>query len=431
MPAALTYVIAACNAQETIRATLSSLLAQTRPDWAAVIVDDGSTDATARVAASLHDGRIRIVSQSNTGLAGARNRGLHEADPSCPAMCFLDADDGVHPDHAGAMVRALAERDLSACSYRFVGPRLEDLDWEIPVSPHDCRFERLIEFNPLAVGAVGVRRPALDCVSGPDGPFDRSLRVHEDWDLWLRLTRAGAIWGEPDGRILFDYRLRADSLTSDLEMMWRVGLRVIRSAGTEPGLTEAALRRWSLRHLARSIARGDADLVRSALAQLGQIGGEDLDTLAGALRWALCREDLVSPTIAHEHARAWRGRVAMTLEGVPMLGALLTRLHFAPERWERVVAGAARRLGSGETLVIYGLGRNGRRALAAARRAGLAPIVIDDHAQPAPDLASISPERIDDSHVVLVTPDQRGPILERLGRLGVRRVVLPEDLDAA
>src|SRR5260370_26459440 len=80
-----------------LRNTVLSVLAQTRPSWTLVVVDDGSTDnPEAEVADLLADSRIRLVSQSNLGVAAARNRGVRESPPS-DYLLFLDADDVLEP----------------------------------------------------------------------------------------------------------------------------------------------------------------------------------------------------------------------------------------------------------------------------------------------------------------------------------------------
>jgi glycosyltransferase involved in cell wall biosynthesis len=70
----VSVVIPAYNAEGTLGATLDSLLAQTSREWEAVVVDDGSRDATAKVAeeSAARDERIRLIRQKNGGEAAAR-----------------------------------------------------------------------------------------------------------------------------------------------------------------------------------------------------------------------------------------------------------------------------------------------------------------------------------------------------------------------
>ncbi|MBR5618419.1 MAG: glycosyltransferase family 2 protein [Clostridia bacterium] len=94
----VTVVIPAYNAEKYIEETLASLRGQTLPDWEALIVDDGSTDATAHLAeqASARDARFHLLRQENAGVSAARNHGLREARGTY--ILFLDSDDTLTAD---------------------------------------------------------------------------------------------------------------------------------------------------------------------------------------------------------------------------------------------------------------------------------------------------------------------------------------------
>jgi glycosyltransferase involved in cell wall biosynthesis len=87
-------VIPCYNAAKFLPATLASVAAQTWPPHEVIVVDDGSTDDSARVAAAF-DPALRVVSQPNRGESVARNRGMDLATGDWVA--FLDADDLWHP----------------------------------------------------------------------------------------------------------------------------------------------------------------------------------------------------------------------------------------------------------------------------------------------------------------------------------------------
>lgn len=88
-------VIPAFNAAGTLARAVESVFAQSWPAHEIIVVDDGSADATAEVAASF-GGAVRVIRQPNRGVAAARNAGAAAA--SGDWLAFLDADDWYAPD---------------------------------------------------------------------------------------------------------------------------------------------------------------------------------------------------------------------------------------------------------------------------------------------------------------------------------------------
>ena len=102
----ISVIIPAYNAEATIRNCLNSLLAQTYGDYEAIVVDDGSSDGTARIVASYAaaDKRFRLLRQENAGVSSARNAGMSIARGGL--IGFVDSDDTVSP----AFLEALLEQ---------------------------------------------------------------------------------------------------------------------------------------------------------------------------------------------------------------------------------------------------------------------------------------------------------------------------------
>ncbi|MDX2098790.1 MAG: glycosyltransferase family 2 protein, partial [Leptolyngbyaceae cyanobacterium bins.59] len=92
----VSVVLPVYNVQSYIQQTVTSVLNQTYSDFELLIVDDGSTDRSIEFCRQCTDPRLRILSQQNRGLAGARNTGIRHATGEYIAL--LDGDDLWHPE---------------------------------------------------------------------------------------------------------------------------------------------------------------------------------------------------------------------------------------------------------------------------------------------------------------------------------------------
>jgi glycosyltransferase involved in cell wall biosynthesis len=108
--AAITVIVPGFDVAPYAAEALASLQAQTRDDWVAVLIDDGSSDATAHLFedAAAADPRFRVIRHSTRrGLSAARNTGLDVVDT--PFVGFLDADDRYRPDALAVLLGALED----------------------------------------------------------------------------------------------------------------------------------------------------------------------------------------------------------------------------------------------------------------------------------------------------------------------------------
>ncbi|WP_445978234.1 CDP-glycerol glycerophosphotransferase family protein [Streptomyces poriferorum] len=111
MPPRLSVVVPVYNVEPFLTDCLKSLAEQTVTDLEVVMVDDGSTDGSAALAAGFaaEDGRFRLVSQENGGLGHARNTGVRNCHPESRYLAFVDSDDIVPPRAYELLVGALEE----------------------------------------------------------------------------------------------------------------------------------------------------------------------------------------------------------------------------------------------------------------------------------------------------------------------------------
>lgn len=108
----VSVIVPIYNMKRYLRRALDSLIAQTHQDWEAILVDDGSTDQSGRMADKMaeKDKRFRVIHKENGGLSDARNAGMEAAAGQW--LMFLDPDDFLHPQ-AMALCMEAALRDGS------------------------------------------------------------------------------------------------------------------------------------------------------------------------------------------------------------------------------------------------------------------------------------------------------------------------------
>ena len=128
-PTPVSILLAVYNGASTLRSAVESLRQQTWRQWELILVDDGSTDATASVATELaaSDSRICVVTNDrNLGLAESLNRAFRMS--SGEFIARMDADDEAHPDRfAAAEIPQLGESIASLAQPFETVPHLDAL----------------------------------------------------------------------------------------------------------------------------------------------------------------------------------------------------------------------------------------------------------------------------------------------------------------
>ncbi|HRJ89263.1 MAG TPA: glycosyltransferase [Pyrinomonadaceae bacterium] len=210
----VSVIIPAYLVADYIEETLNSVLAQTYTNLEIVVINDGSPD-TERLEAILapYQNRINYVAKRNGGTASARNAGIRAANGEF--LAFLDGDDVWFPEYLSTQVQEIQTRncDVIYCDALLFGELVGPKETFMTRNPSigAVTSETLLEWkcNLITSGTVARR----NLVTGA-GLFDESLPKigFEDFDLWLRLVRAGAVI-EYHRKPLLKYRLRADSLS--------------------------------------------------------------------------------------------------------------------------------------------------------------------------------------------------------------------------
>jgi teichuronic acid biosynthesis glycosyltransferase TuaG len=171
----------AFNSESTIAATVDSVLAQTWTDWEMLIGDDGSTDSTVALVQHYDDSRIRLLQNNeNLGPAETRNRLMQEA---CGRyVAFLDTDDSWLPRK---LEKQLALLESSGAALACSGYRRCLVDKSIDIIPPSViTYHDLLKTNHIPMLTAIVDRNIT-------GDFHFEIIGHEDYQLWLNLTRNG------------------------------------------------------------------------------------------------------------------------------------------------------------------------------------------------------------------------------------------------
>lgn len=212
----VSVIVPAYQAEAYLDEALKSVLAQDYDEYEVILVDDGSTDRTAEIAAA-HG--VRVLRQSNRGPAAARNAGLAVARGEL--LAILDADDLWPPERLSRQVAYLREhsRDglVMGMTEAFVTPGLQ----------RPAHFPPIADAGPYPghLCTMLVRREIFELI----GPFDESLRLSEDLD-WL--ARAGDA-GVPIGRLdctLLRYRVHTANTSRDQGANYRATMRMLRAS---------------------------------------------------------------------------------------------------------------------------------------------------------------------------------------------------------
>lgn len=185
----VSVVIPTYNRAHILGRAIKSVLDQTFKDFELIIVDDGSTDGTVEVVASVNDPRIRYIRHdSNRGANAARNTGIKAA--CAEYMAFQDSDDEWLPEKLEKQVGILEAMDHEVAVvytgfFRLKGDEVIYIPGN-DISKKEGHIHRqLLEGNFITTQAVLARRQCIiDC-----GMFDEEMPRFQDWDLWIRMAR--------------------------------------------------------------------------------------------------------------------------------------------------------------------------------------------------------------------------------------------------
>jgi len=192
-------VIPLYNKENSISATVNSVLNQTYGDFELIIVNDGSTDNSLKVVQSIQDERIRIINKENGGVSSARNIGIKQAKNDW--ISFLDGDDLWRPDYLKMvleMIHKYPKSDVVAIGWKWDNDKEQNrYDEEGYIENY---FKLSLKYSGIICSsAVTIKKECFNLI----GLFREDLNRGEDLEMWTRLAKRFMITYLPSVLVIY------------------------------------------------------------------------------------------------------------------------------------------------------------------------------------------------------------------------------------
>lgn len=267
MTPTVSVIMPVYNTAKYVEAAIDSVLAQTFTDFELLIIDDEGTDNSIDLCRAYDDRRIRIISQRNRGLAGARNTGIRHAAGEFIAL--LDSDDIWEPSKLEEHVAHLRAKPDVGVSYAASSMIDDDGDFlRIVQRPKlkNVTARDVFLRNPVGNGSAPVlRRAAFDDIAFLDlereelDYFDPAFRQSEDIECWCRIALMTSWKFEGIDGALTQYRINEGGLSANVVNQFATWCRVRdRVQELDPSFAEKwapYAEAYQLRYLARRCVR--------------------------------------------------------------------------------------------------------------------------------------------------------------------------------
>lgn len=323
----VSVLMAVYNTAAYLAPAIESILHQTYEDFELIVIDDGSTDDSARIAENYaaKDARIRLIRQPNAGVGAATNRGLSASRGEYVAI--MDSDDISEPERLACQVEYLdAHPDIAAVGTQWLMIQPDDQVAGADMQPTSTEAVAMLMYAYFSVHhpTAMIRRAAMSSVGGYRE--DRACIV-PDYDLFMRMQQAGYGFANlPE--VLFRWRLNPGGITHGKAKAQTVCSDGIRRLGYEAltradplradAVADAVVRAfpagtWFDQKLTALVPEHTKSAV---LARWQQLHARDGTLKASAVAW-------LNDAPAHAPAFA----AALHSAGLPWLASLVTRHH--------------------------------------------------------------------------------------------------------
>jgi glycosyltransferase involved in cell wall biosynthesis len=248
----VSVIIATYNMGQFLPMAVKSVLDQTYSNLEVHVVDDGSFDHTrGTIKGFLVDKRVKYHYQANHGRASARNRGIRESKGEY--IAFLDADDMWMPRKLEKQLPLFDAAGVIGVIYSSgicMNEKGEVIPAAEPIRYHGKIAGRLLVENCVPFDSAVVRRECFDVV----GEFDESLRMGDDYDLWLRISAKYEFnyLNEPT----FYYRVWSGQVSKNYLGRYEWGIKIMKNfLETHPNLIDEETVKEAWAHT--YVGRGD------------------------------------------------------------------------------------------------------------------------------------------------------------------------------
>ena len=208
----ISVVMPVFNAEKYLDEAIESILNQTYKDFEFIIINDGSTDKSLKIIEKYktQDERIVLISRENRGLIASLNEGIEKARGKYIAR--MDADDISLPQRFEKQVELVEIENLDICGGHYFLIQENSSINGLILTPrsHDMCILSLVSKVPFAHPSVMMRKSFLDEQELKYGQSE--YKFAEDFDLWMRLFKESAVFGNIDDVIL-KYRVINSSLS--------------------------------------------------------------------------------------------------------------------------------------------------------------------------------------------------------------------------
>lgn len=221
----VSVILPVYNGQGFIAKTLNSVLSQTYQNLEIILVDDGSTDQTADIVRSFikKDRRITLLSQSNAGVAAARNLAIRHSQGEFIAP--IDADDIWYPENIEKQVQLIEQADRSVGLTYAWSAYIDETD-ALTRESQTASYQGEV-YLPLVLGnfvgnasAVLIRRCCLEDLGGYNSELKaQNAQGCEDWELYLRIAKHYQFGVVPE--FLIGYRQVTGSMSCNHAVMYK------------------------------------------------------------------------------------------------------------------------------------------------------------------------------------------------------------------